>query len=159
MSKLNDLTGQVFGQWTVEDRAPNRGRYIYWNCLCTCGRISSIRSSSLVVGLSKSCRKCVPGRLKQTSITHGLSEHPAYGKWKMIRQRCYSTKHKRFRDYGAKGIIMCDSWKDSHIEFIGWLESNHWSPGEHVHRRHPLLGYTPNNCEVLSIEAHARLHA
>lgn len=49
MSKLIDLTNQKFGKLTVlhkdDERKTNNGSY--WICQCECGKIKSIKSSSL----------------------------------------------------------------------------------------------------------------
>lgn len=50
---MNDLTGQIFGNWTVISRDNSRPRY--WNCECKCGTRKSVYGSSLTTGKSKSC--------------------------------------------------------------------------------------------------------
>lgn len=49
------MIGQVFGQLTVLSRAENKGVHLYWNCRCSCGRESCVRSQNLKAGKSKSC--------------------------------------------------------------------------------------------------------
>lgn len=50
-NKPKDLTGQIFGEWKVVSKAEGR----YWNCVCSCGKISKIQRYSLTSGRSKSC--------------------------------------------------------------------------------------------------------
>jgi hypothetical protein len=52
---LKDLTGKVFGRWTVVARAPNRGRITMWVVRCECGGEKSVRAQALVEGHSTSC--------------------------------------------------------------------------------------------------------
>lgn len=52
---INDLTGERFGAWTVESRAPNRKGQPYWNCRCDCGNTGTVAGCSLKHGDSKSC--------------------------------------------------------------------------------------------------------
>jgi len=59
MSKLIDLTGQVFGKWTVMERAENNSRGVtQWLCQCDCGRLSIIVGCRLRNGRSTQCRRC-----------------------------------------------------------------------------------------------------
>lgn len=55
MGLLIDLTGQIFGRWTVTERSPNRGRETMWLSRCECGTERAIRAGKLVSGRSKSC--------------------------------------------------------------------------------------------------------
>lgn len=60
MAKLLDLTGQRFGKLLViergEDKVSESGRaYVRWRCLCDCGNIKDIASTSLIKGTAISC--------------------------------------------------------------------------------------------------------
>ena len=44
---------------------------------------------------------------------HGLIGSKEYQAWNTIKERCLNPKSKRFKDYGAKGITICDEWKDN----------------------------------------------
>ena len=41
-----------------------------------------------------------------------------------ILQRCYNSECKSYKNYGAKGVTMCDEWLNSPDKFISWCESN-----------------------------------
>jgi hypothetical protein len=49
-------------------------------------------------------------------MKHGCNKkgkiHTLYSRWASMKQRCYNPKHTGFKNYGARGIIMCDRWKD-----------------------------------------------
>lgn len=47
MPKFIDLTGQKIGQLTILSRAENKGKKIYWNCQCSCGKIIERRGDGL----------------------------------------------------------------------------------------------------------------
>lgn len=55
MSRLKDITGQVFGRYKVIGRAPTRGRNSYWTCECECGAVKEVRGSHLKRGGTVSC--------------------------------------------------------------------------------------------------------
>lgn len=53
----------------------------------------------------------------ETNSTHGLTNSSEYGIWRNMRQRCYNPKSKYYKDYGGRGIKVCDEWKDSFEDF------------------------------------------
>lgn len=53
--KLNDLSGQHFGRWTVLSRAPRTKGTTMWNCVCSCGTRKTASSQNLILGKSRSC--------------------------------------------------------------------------------------------------------
>lgn len=54
---FKDLTGKKFGRWTVTDKLPARDKYrkTFWRCVCECGSVKPVSSSSLLRGNSRSC--------------------------------------------------------------------------------------------------------
>jgi hypothetical protein len=58
MSKLTDLTGNVYGKLIVIKRVENRYGNPCWLCKCRCGNEKSIQGSALRNGLTKTCGKC-----------------------------------------------------------------------------------------------------
>ena len=56
MSKLIDMTGKKFGEWTVIERdSSKKGGTAYWICKCSCGNVKSVSGPSLRRGNSTSC--------------------------------------------------------------------------------------------------------
>jgi hypothetical protein len=53
-----DLTGRVFGQWTVEGRAGSSHGFALWWCRCACGRQQTVRGANLLHGQSSKCWRC-----------------------------------------------------------------------------------------------------
>ena len=47
--------------------------------------------------------------------THYLSKHPLYNTWKHIKNRCYNANDKDYKDYGGRGILVCDKWKSDFV--------------------------------------------
>src|SRR3990167_4767260 len=99
--------GKRFGKLRVLSFAPQDGWIRYVNCLCDCGRKRVVRLGNLRSGNTKSCG-CVaswrPRPPKQTI-------HPLYKIWSGMKDRCYSTTAPQYPRYGARGIVMCDTWK------------------------------------------------
>lgn len=57
------------------------------------------------------------------SRTHGLSAHPLYGTWRIMRRRCENPRVKDYPHYGGRGISVCAEWRDVAV-FIAWIEAN-----------------------------------
>ena len=57
---------------------------------------------------------------------HGYVKHPLYGIWRHMKARCSNENNKYYKDYGGRGIIVCNEWKNSSKNFIEWALSNGW---------------------------------
>jgi hypothetical protein len=69
-------------------------------CVCDCGERKEIARDSLRRGATTSC-----GCVHREAITrHGHASH--------LQQyaECNNRKHKRYRDWGGRGIRVCDRW-------------------------------------------------
>lgn len=78
---------------------------------------------------------------------HGLKNHPLYGTWTRIKTRCYNKNCKDYKDYGGRGITVCNLWKDDFIEFFYWAIKHGWEKGMTIERIDVEQGYSPNNCK------------
>ncbi len=56
-SQMIDITGKIFGKWTVlyKTNKRNTGGVIYWHCRCECGNEKDVLGTSLRAGRSLSC--------------------------------------------------------------------------------------------------------
>ena len=141
--KLIDLTGNKFGRLTVICRGKNKKKKTYWLCKCECGNVKEIQGGNLKLGDTKSC-----GCIENIGNTkHKLSNHFLYGTWKAMKTRCHSEKHVSFKDYGSKGIKVCDEWMDSPESFINWAMSSGYEYGLTLERKDNDKGYNPENCK------------
>jgi hypothetical protein len=77
--------------------------------------------------------------------TRGLSHTFAYRSWVNMLQRCDDQRHKSFKDYGARGITICERWR----VFGNFLADmgERPAPGMTLERRDNDKGYSPDNCE------------
>ena len=82
--------------------------------------------------------------------THGKSHTPLYNVWYAIKQRCYYVNNISYPNYGGRGIIMCDEWKNDFIAFYDWSMLNGYKKGLQIDRINVNGNYTPANCRWVS---------
>ena len=75
---------------------------------------------------------------------HGLTETREYGVWCQMKSRCHSPTHKQFKDYGARGITVCDCWRNSFKAFMKYMGKR--PKGGTIDRIDNNRGYEPGNC-------------
>lgn len=88
--------------------------------------------------------------------THGFSSHPLYGVWSGIVQRCEVPSRHEYPRYGGRGISMCREWRLDASAFIEWAMKNGWEKGLHVDRIDNDLGYSPENCRIVTARQNDR---
>lgn len=151
-----DLTGQRFGMLTVlgvsEDVYidPKRGyKYKKWDCQCDCGNIISVRTSALTCKSKGSIRSCGCVRMQhmlETRITHGESHTRLYKIWLGMKKRCYNENCKSYKNYGGRGIRVCDEWLNDFEAFKSWAINNGYKTELSIDRIDVNGDYSPDNC-------------
>lgn len=146
---MMDLIGKKFGRLTVLDFVDARHRNARWLCQCECGRNKVISGYSLKSGDTKSCGCYRAQSLVKRLFKHGHTPHgnktSEYRCWENARQRCFNPRHPDYKNYGARGITMCESWRYSFKDFLrdmGRRPSGHHS----IERTDNEGNYEPTNC-------------
>jgi len=80
---------------------------------------------------------------------HGLSEHPLYRIWGAIKDRCFNKNVKDYKDYGGRGISVCDGWVNNFQSFYDWAISNGYRRGLEIDRENNDGNYEPSNCRFV----------
>ena len=84
--------------------------------------------------------------ISPTTIDDKKTHHPLYSRWKEMNNRCHNIHHKRYCDYGGRGIYVCESWKTSYDDFYTWGVNNGYDQSLQLDRIDNSVGYSPNNC-------------
>ena len=80
---------------------------------------------------------------------HGYSSHPLYTVWQNMRERCYNPNYKQYKDYGGRGITVCDEWISDSKAFIEWALPL-WKKGLQIDRKDNEGNYGPSNCRFVT---------
>ena len=78
-----------------------------------------------------------------------------YTMWCNIKARCYRKTSPDYELYGARGIKMCDEWKNNSKEFIRWANSNGYKDNLTIERENSNSDYSPLNCKFITNEEQA----
>lgn len=147
-----NLVGKRFGKLVVlkqvEDYVtPSGRRHPQWLCQCDCGsKPVEVLGTSLKSGHTRSCGCLHEETLRTVAITHGDSYTKLYRVYTGMISRCYNPNNKRYKDYGGRGITICDEWRNSYEEFKTWAISSGYKEGLSIDRENNNLGYSPLNC-------------
>lgn len=146
-----DLTGNRFGRLTVIERAKNdKFKHSQWLCECDCGTKIIVSLSHLRTGYTKSCGCLKKEIAKEVHTKHGKSYDPLYIVWCGMIYRCTNPNHHSYKNYGGRGVSVCDEWKDNPNCFIDWSISHGWKPGLQLDRINNSEGYRPENCHFVT---------
>lgn len=150
MRKLvNDLTGKVYGRLHILGVDDNGKRKTYYICQCECGNIKSIRADALTSGATCSCgcRKTEQDKINLTKAhKHKMSGSRLYQIWQGMKDRCYDKTNSRYKDYGGRGIFVCDEWKKDFESFYKWSIENGYNDNLSIDRKNNNKEYAPYNC-------------
>jgi hypothetical protein len=124
MPKAIDLVGRQFGRLTVVCSAgvsqSKRPRKL-WSCMCSCGNMVVRLGVSLSARHRHSC-----GCLESEAMTKRAvraKDSPEYKSWAGAKQRCGNPNNPLYKNYGGRGIRMCERWFNSFDEFMSDMGS------------------------------------
>lgn len=105
--------GQKFGQWrTIAVPIIKDGRR-YVLCKCNCGNERYVSLSILKAGKSLRCRSCAirKSNKERPKNPNAVTKDKRFWVWAAMHARCSNPNNKSFKNYGGRGISVCDNWK------------------------------------------------
>ena len=143
-----DLNGAQFGRLTViyEGERLKSGERT-WVCICSCGSITKpIKSTRLRKCITQSCGCLQKEIVSKVHTTHQKSRTRLYNVWRGIKHRCTNSNAVNYKDYGGRGIEVCEEWRNSFATFWEWATLNGYADNLSLDRIDNDGNYEPSNC-------------
>lgn len=156
MTKLN-LSGNKFHRLTVIkfSNIISKSKKPLWWCVCICGNGVLIDQYSILSSTVRSCGcfktetlfKMIKTRQPKRNLVYDKGERRTaeYFSWCAMKNRCYNKNYDHYKDYGGRGITVCDRWLNSYKNFLTDLGRR--PPDKHsLDRIRVNDNYEPGNC-------------
>lgn len=154
LNRVHDLTNQKIGRLTVIGLDyTKKTRKTFWICQCECGNIKSVRSDALINHKTLSCG-CLHKEVAVINVCknhkHKQSGTRLYAIWQSMKKRCYNPHDLSYKNYGGRGITICDEWQNNFKAFYEWAQSSGYSEKFTIDRINVNGNYEPNNCRWIT---------
>lgn len=147
--------GERYGRLMIISTAQWKNKQWYYNCICDCGEKVIVGIKSMMDKNTVSCGCYNREVLKKIATKHGKRHTRLYGIWKTMKSRCYNEKFPKYQKYGARGIKICEDWKNDFKKFYEWANQNGYSENLSIDRIDVNGDYEPKNCRWVNAKIQA----
>ena len=155
-----DIAGQKFGKLVAlypTGKKTKHGGNAIWMCQCDCGNYTEANTGALRCGGKKSCGCAVIEHTSNLNKTHGGRKERLYLVWMDMRRRCRDPKDENYKNYGGRGISVCQEWDSDYSAFRSWSEETGYDDKAESHKctldRIDVNGnYEPSNCRWVDMK-------
>ena len=149
--------GKKYGRLTVLKYTETVKKHKYFLCICDCGVKKIVDIKHLTMGHTRSCGCLWQDEKHEYRKIHGFTKKEnLYSVWCGMKHRCYCKTCKAYKYYGDRGILVCDEWKNSYLNFRNWAIKNGYKENLTIDRINVNGNYEPSNCRWVSDKVQSR---
>jgi hypothetical protein len=143
---IKNWTGVIIGKISVGSlvRIDSNGDRVY-ECKCECGKRYEMSAGNLNRSKGIGCVDCKNKSMRDSKFRHGESDTRLHTIWQHMRARCFKQKQSDYKNYGERGITVCDEWL-VYENFRDWSLQNGYDEKLSIDRKDVNGNYEPSNC-------------
>lgn len=148
--RVDIIEGEKYSRLTIIKEVSPIGNKRRILCKCDCGRVKEFTMDSVIHYRTQSCGclryELLLARNDKIKYPKELKESRLLRIWYSMKERCYTKSSSGYKKYGAKGVIMCDEWKNDFMSFYNWSITNGYADNLTIDRIDYTGNYEPSNC-------------
>ena len=152
--RIEEWRGKKYNHLTITGYAKKQ-----FICMCDCGRETRVNPSFVIKGTVKTCgdHECEFHKqvMHTVGVKHGKYNSPVYKRWQGMKDRCYNPNSTHYKNYGGRGIKICDEWKNDFPAFEKWAMENGFKKELSIDRIDVNGDYCPENCRWVDAKTQA----